>query len=312
LVWGVIWLTCSTHPCGRVEYSGTAVLAASRKSSKDGNGGSVERRVPAVLWLVLAIGCPVATIALLFVGGDASRRFGSFAFFTWPILSVIAAVLAERGFRRARRRQTAQEAAPAVRAANADGWRRGVSLFAELVNDRVPAPLTVWGLVLRPGENVHLDLPITYSRLYGQDVTYRPGSGFYIGSPGLVMACLFADVVADSVGRSRARSAAATCWRDLHTTRVIVTDQRLVCVVAGQWMSFDYNTVTGLHPDPRNWSVALEFDRAVPLLLQGPQAISIGIYLCWALNGHAGLDNHPALEPIRHDAERTENWLRHA
>lgn len=182
------------------------------------------------------------------------------------------------------------------------GMTEAARLFTTLVAGDAPLQRQVWDIVASPDEHIHLDLTAGYSRFYGRDVTYRTGGRLLFGPPGIVAVGMLAGAISDSNTASRARAAATPQWRDHQTSRVLLTTQRLVCDVNGQWMDFYYNSITAMHPalDVRG-SVVLEFSGpAGPLCLSGPYVPIIAVYLCHALHGGApGLQRHPSLEPVR-------------
>ncbi|MCW2902437.1 MAG: hypothetical protein JWO67_4702 [Streptosporangiaceae bacterium] len=255
-------------------------------------------RVMAVVLLLVAI---AATIMLLIVmpQPEVLGGHGVLLVFTGMVVAPLAALLSGKAFSRARELQVAREQAPALREAAQAWWTEGERMMSRLSRDDPPAPLTVWGLVLHPGEQAHLQLPLTYSRYYGHDVTYSGGGGFYVGPPGVILAAAVGNLIGEAAAASRAREAAAPRWRDHQVSTVILTNRRLICQVEDRWASFHYSGVTAVYPDLANRGVVLQLADTVPLRLHGLGAPSAMVYLCWALHGAAKLRHHPALQPLR-------------
>lgn len=251
--------------------------------------------------VVLAVLAAAAMIMAVVGWGRVASHdsSGVHLFFGGLLIALPAAILASKAFDRARKLALAREQAPALREATQAWWADAEQMMSRLSWGDPPPPLTVWGVVLYPGEQAHLQLELTYSRLYGHDVTYQRGSSLYIGPPGMILAATVGSMIGEAAAKSRAKQAAMICWRDhLHTT-AILTDRRVICQVDGQWASFHYSGVTALYPDLPNRSVVLEFADTVPLRLQGLAAPSAMAYLCWAIYGAAKLREHPALQPLR-------------
>ncbi len=214
-------------------------------------------------------------------------------------LVTVAMVMMVRRSRYAARRRS--EATRAAQVAAADGLAQGRALALSLQLGQVPAPLTVWGLVMLLGETAYLDVPVFYSRFYGHDVVHRHSSSYYLGGEGAGVAFAAAWVmVGDSVERSRAVRGAQPQWRDHLNTRVIATNLRLLVLAHHEWLEFGYPRVKAFYPDPEAGHVVLEFSGdCSPLRLSGAAAPSVMAYLCWAIHGADGLRTHPALHSLR-------------
>jgi hypothetical protein len=209
-----------------------------------------------------------------------------------------AVVLRVMRSRRAARREQATTKAAGLAAFV--GLRDGRALAQSLQVDQLPAPLTVWGLVMAPGESPYLDVEVHYSRFYGRDVAYRRSSAYLLGGgPGMTFAagCL---MLGDSVEQSRAVRSAQPRWRAGQHTRAVLTDRRLLVLADNEWVELAYSQVKAFYPDPWSWRVVLEFaGSCAPLCLTGPDTPSVMAYLCWALHGASGLRTHPSLQPLR-------------
>lgn len=211
---------------------------------------------------------------------------------------------AYRAHRRAHGRYTRRELAALERAAQVEAaatadWQAARGLLNQLAANGPPPALTVWGLVLDHDEQAHLEVTAAYSRYYGGDGSYVHVNGFFFGSAPFVVAGYALTALGNSSRRAAARNEAALRWREHQTAHVLLTNRRLVCNVAGRWLSFYYSAVTAVYPEPLNWSVVLDFADTQPLRLTGPGGLTSAIYAVWALHGSRGLREHPQLEALR-------------
>ena len=140
------------------------------------------------------------------------------------------------------------------------GLRTAQALAAQILAGRPLAPLTVWGLVLRPGETAYFDLTGFHSRL-----VLAPH-----GKP---------------------------VWSQSQPARVIATDRRMLCDT-GTWRSVWYDDVTGFYPDIDNCAVVLDFENTGPVKLAGPLAPTVIVYLTAQLYGPESLRTHPQLQAL--------------
>jgi hypothetical protein len=142
----------------------------------------------------------------------------------------------------------------------AAGWRDAQALVAQLLAGQPLEPLTVWGLVLRPGETAYLDLTASCARLaptpYGNEA-----------------------------------------WTAPQPVRIITTDRRLLCDT-GRWTSYWFHDITGFYPDLECWSVVLDLDREQPISLTGASVSEMAVHTTTHLYGVDGL-RHPGLSKLR-------------
>ncbi|WP_018638103.1 hypothetical protein [Parafrankia elaeagni] len=214
------------------------------------------------------------------------------------VLGIVAMVEAHRADR-ARAAATAAAHQASARDAARQGWDGAAYLLRHLAAGQFPAPVTIWGLVLRPGEEAHLVLPAVYSRHYGGDSSYTHVNGFFMGSLPFVAAGYALTAMGNTARRNAALAEAAQRWRDHETVQVVVTNQRLVCQTWSSWLTFDYAGVRAFYPEPENWFLVIDFPDTPPLRLSGPNSPAIAAYVTWALHGVGGLRSHPALAPLR-------------
>ncbi|WP_131746552.1 hypothetical protein [Frankia sp. Cppng1_Ct_nod] len=186
-----------------------------------------------------------------------------------------------------------------LHAALKESWDGARDLLNHLAADNPLHPITIWGLVLHPNENAYLDFTATYSRYYGGDGRYVHVDGFFFGSAPFMAAGYALTAFGNRSRRATAMAEAARRWREHQTTRVIITNQRVICNVAGRWLSFYYAAIGSFYPEPLNWSVVFDFADTAPLRLEGHSGPAIATIVTWALYGRRGLQEHPALEPLR-------------
>jgi hypothetical protein len=187
-------------------------------------------------------------------------------------------------------------------AATASAWAEAAALASDIAGQRMPAPLQVWGLVLREGEVAYLDTRAFYSRWYGGDGSYTHVGGLFFGSASFVATGYALTALGNKARRDAARAAAIQRWREHQEVAVLVTSQRIACNVGGHWLSFWLGSASGFYPEPANWSVTLAFPDAVPLRLSGLAAPRIAVLAAWILYGERGLAEHPALAALRPDS----------
>ena len=178
-------------------------------------------------------------------------------------------------------------------------WSAARMLAAQLGRGQPPAALEVWGIVLEPGESVHLLINADYARYYGLNGTYVHTSGFFWGRPAFVLAGVGITALANRSRRRAADAASQQQWRDGQHTQMFLTNRRIICQVNGRWLSFAYGQVSACYPEPENNSMVLEFHSSEPLLIGGAEAPLAIAYLVWALYGEHGLAAHPALNSLR-------------
>jgi hypothetical protein len=156
-----------------------------------------------------------------------------------------------------------------------NAWIRAVSMHAHLAsNGRITPlslPMDIPPAVL-PERNEHavaiFDGGMTFERYYATEVRYNSGGPMYVtGSQQFVTGYLLAELALGGHRRRRARREAAPQWRLTRLLRVVVTNRRLWCQVAGstrlRWMNFNYDTITGLTRLPRGPDVLLPQQRTV-------------------------------------------------
>ncbi len=293
-----------------------AQVGSVRRTRPDHGVDAVKRHLSWLIPLVLAI---AAFIALAAMGSDDAERNTRDPELTLRgivTLMILAAFLAGltftgifgshayRAYRHAHGHYTRNETMviesnAQLHAAAKDSWDGARDLLNHLAAGKPLHPITIWGLVLHPNENAYLDFTATYSRYYGGDGSYVHVDGFFFGNAPFVAAGYALTTLGNRSRRAAAMAEAARKWREHETSRVILTNQRVICNVAGRWLSFYYAAIGAFYPEPLNWSVVFDFADTAPLRLAGHSGPAIATIVTWALYGRRGLQEHPALEPLR-------------
>jgi hypothetical protein len=176
----------------------------------------------------------------------------------------------------------------------------GRAVLRLLERGQRPSAVTLWGVVLEPGESAYLDVPVRFGRFYGRDLDYPGVSRFYLGGGGPALAFAASCIVlGDAVDRGRARVEATPHWRDYEHTRAILTNRRLLVRADQEWRSFSYSQVKAFHPNLDAGWVDLEFMSCAPLRLESAATPAVAAWLCWAVHGPDALRAHPALAALR-------------
>jgi hypothetical protein len=91
---------------------------------------------------------------------------------------------------------------------------------------------------------------------------------------------------------------AETPWYGSQITRVVITDQRLLAWLDGQWLSFPYDAVVEFRPDLAELSLVLELDGSPAVRLRGPQLPARAVLLASFLYPAAELVALPGFAPL--------------
>lgn len=219
--------------------------------------------------------------------------WGGIALGLWAVAAVLL-MFAIRSFNKARRRVELDHRQETGRRLTAEDVTKARRLAEQLLADEPPAVGRVWDAVLQPGERVLFEGAAGYSRYYGL--------GPRAGNDGS-RAAMLNQQITHSGTRGRQQSpavAAAARWRDQQQSRVVVTDQRLLCQLHSKgWVSFDHAEAASIQMGPERRAVVLEYREATPLCLSGAVSTQIMVSIVWAVYGADGLREHPALADVR-------------
>jgi hypothetical protein len=163
------------------------------------------------------------------------------------------------------------------------GWHTAVQLYTALAAGR-PLPH-----IVAPGflsaEPVYLDVPLTYARYYGMNVTYQPGATVAVGSPAFIAGAAIGSLIGNSAGHAHAANLSRTRWREHRTVRVVVTTSATWCCVDGRWLAFDHAAVREYHLNGA--ACMLDFADVEPLMLAGPSAACHTVIFAYVSGGTA-------------------------
>jgi hypothetical protein len=194
-------------------------------------------------------------------------------------------------------RKKADDAATAQR--KRDEWQLGVDWARWLIAGHSPQPLTIYGLVLEPGEVAYINTPAHYARLYGGSGRYTQSGGVFIGKPALVLGMMAATAAVNASRKAAAKRNTQLMWRDLQELPTIATNYRLLChLPAKGWMSFYYSAVQEFYPDLDNWMITFGFQNAEPLRLSGLSTPTLSVLTSWCVLGKDRWQGEPGIAPL--------------
>lgn len=253
------------------------------------------------IWATASPGNP--SRAWISLGGLAIAALAFIAPLVLLIFFITGAAKTFREWRRDRRHVTgkynaAERAELALRAHHEHAWARAVTLRANLNARQAPPTIHVWDVVPQHNEVFFSDIAANYARFYGQNVTYTTSNGFFFGNPLFVAAGVALTAASNAGRRSAAEAAAREQWREHQPVRLIVSNQRLVCNVGGQWLSFYYSAMTAVYPEVANWTLVCQFDSTPPLLLHGADVPTAALITTLMTYGPDAIAEHPSLRPL--------------
>ena len=79
-------------------------------------------------------------------------------------------------------------------------------------------------------------------------------------------------------------------WHSEGVVRALLTDERLLCEVGGQWLEFAHRSLTGVTIDVADWSVELSYEGTTPMRLSGLDAPGYGLVISWLVGGPQALE----------------------
>lgn len=263
-------------------------------------------------WIIPLLVAPLIYLAALLAAGALSNleladpsaalaaSLGTLALLALAVIGpIVAIVIAIVGAVRVARESKARRlaAAPADDQTQA-AWAHARSLRSRLIARDVPDQIRVWDVVPNPGEMFFLDVPADYARFYGQDVTYTQSSGFFYGRPAFVLAGLGIAAASNAARRSAAQAQAVAQWRENQPCRLLVSNQRLVCNIGGQWLSFYYSAITAVYPEVESYTLIAQFESAAPLMLHGRAIPAAAVITTLMTHGADALVEHPSLSRL--------------
>jgi hypothetical protein len=171
------------------------------------------------------------------------------------------------------RRRTEAERATAI-----DAARR---LAAHLAGGGFPLPQGC-SIRLDAGEHGYGETAAGLWQYWGRDTYWYNRYGVH---PDGGIAALFVTNARNDAAERRARAEAAPQWRYLGPVPVIVTNTRLLARQEGQWISWTYQAVREIIPDPDALVVDLYLEGTVPARFSGTSAPWLSVLLVYLLYG---------------------------
>jgi len=190
-----------------------------------------------------------------------------------------------------------EEAAIAQR--QREEWQLGIDWARWLLAGNSPQVLTMYGLVLEPGEVAYVNTPAQYARLYGGSGRYTTSGGLFIGKPALVLGMMAANAAVNASRKAAAKRDMQLMWRDVQEVPTVATNYRLLChLPRSGWMSFYYSAVQEFYPDPANWMITFGFQNAEPLRLAGLATPTLSVLTAWCVLGNDRWQGEPGIRPL--------------
>ena len=192
-----------------------------------------------------------------------------------------------------------KDEAAATQQRERDEWQLGIDWARWLIAGNAPQPLTIYGLVLEPGEVAYVNTPTQYARLYGGSGRYTQSGGLFIGKPALVLGMMAANAAVNASRKAAAKRNMELMWRDLQEVPTVATNYRLLCHLPRRgWMSFYYSAVQEFYPDPANWMITFAFQNAEPLRLAGLATPTLSVLTSWCVLGNDRWQGEPGIAPL--------------
>jgi hypothetical protein len=181
---------------------------------------------------------------------------------------------------------------------HAEAWQAAGTLYEWIVagGGLRAAPTS---LLLNPTEVPYADLALEYARYYSMTVPYGRQRTLLFGSAPLFAAGLLLDAAANSSAKRQAEAAASAQWREIHSTRVVLTDQRILVLVEGTWLEFWHGAMLDIWPDPQHWTWCAAYVGCEPLRLRGPWAPWLCVAVSATVCGRDWVASHAAFAPLR-------------
>ena len=179
-------------------------------------------------------------------------------------------------------------------------WQVARTLAHDLMEGEFRGTGKLWGVILEDGEQFISDVQADYARYYDAGVNYTHVSGLFLGSVPLMALGYGLPAIGNASRRATAEAVVQTQWREYQPVRLIITDRRLLCQLAGgRWLSFYYRGAAAIYPEPAVWSLVMDFPDSAPVRVGGMGSPIASVAAVWAVYGADGLREHPGLAPLR-------------
>jgi len=180
-----------------------------------------------------------------------------------------------------------------LRGAAKEAWERTVRLHQLLRSGGEPDPVPITDFDI--DDVCYADIDLEYARLYSPEITVsvqQTVPRFTINPMRKLRDSLDAAAARREFERAQRDAAklATPRWHSEGVTRVILTDERLLCEVGGQWLEFGHGSLTGVTIDVADWAVELAYADTPPLRLSGLDAPGYGLVISWLIGGPQALE----------------------
>ncbi|GAA3586247.1 hypothetical protein GCM10022198_06970 [Klugiella xanthotipulae] len=181
------------------------------------------------------------------------------------------------------------------------------SLLALLQVDLEPAPIEIIGresIEGDPEEVFHYETTLFHSRFTGNVFTDGNQEDDDSAFPAFVRAGLtvgdaHSPAAIDALHLSDAERGLIGGWRQPQPVRVIVTDERVLCLVEGEWTSIRFDDMAVLYPSPERRGFIAEMRTDLPVLLSGPTAPILAVWVIYLTQGAEWLWEDASLDMLR-------------
>lgn len=199
----------------------------------------------------------------------------------------------------------------ADRGAFEDGWASGQRLYHYLAGGGALFDALPLADVTPDDEDTYYaDSEFQYARHYGIDVSVRYTEPVTtVGDRVFHPLQSIGDAINNAWGRRQfaravrhAERDSAPQWRDHQVVPALLTAERLLCDVDGEWLSFWFDGITDISVDLSGWSLAFGFDTGYPLRLRGCDTPWYGVAIAYLTDGSDALDL-PELAPLADGAD---------
>lgn len=236
------------------------------------------------------------------LGESGVENFSGFGGLVLLVIAGYAFLLAVRGVAqhwrmRRRRRNGWWSKEDHARMAWVQARRHAKEAAWKVIDGQAIATIPPSDVGLRPGEALHSDSNLSYSRFYGMTVDYMRTNNAYYGRPLFVLSSLAGQAIGNSRRRRQAEAMAQAQWREQQVARVLITDQRFLIRTAERWLTFDYGAMLTIAVSPDNWNVVVEFEGTEPLMLGGMMAPFAAVAAA-AFRGPETLRATPGMEKL--------------
>lgn len=171
-------------------------------------------------------------------------------------------------------------------------WQYSRRCAAALRSGHPPAPVSVYGPVLEPGEQALLTTEAGYMRYCKAKGSYSTLPLIVAGKPAVMIGALAVQGVVNHRRKTAAQRHAAPQWRWHQTSSVIVTTDRLLCATQPHGLvSLWFGDCTEYHPDLQQWTLTLNFQTIAAIRLTGVTTPALSLLAGYGIFGDSWADD---------------------